>query len=121
MFLVQSNLATLKFLSQFYCSNPNTQFVVDWIGDGTIAVKANNGHYIQSRQTGQLVGVSDTVTSKEKFYIKIINRPLLLLKNEHGFVGLKSSSKAEVQCSKSNYEVIFVETSNDGHYFLKGQ
>uniref|UniRef100_A0A2C9JG25 Fascin n=1 Tax=Biomphalaria glabrata TaxID=6526 RepID=A0A2C9JG25_BIOGL len=101
-------------------SNPNTQFIVEWLGDGTIAIKSNKGQYIQSRQTGQLVSVSDAVTNKEKFYVKIINRPLLLLKNEHGFVGLKSSAKAEVQCSKTNYEIIYLESSNDGHYFIKG-
>ena len=50
-----------------------------------------------------------------------LTRPLLLLKNEHGFVGLKSAGKTEVVCSKSNYEVIFVEASNDGHYYLKGK
>ncbi|XP_005108068.2 fascin [Aplysia californica] len=99
--------------------NTSALFVVEWQGDGTIGIKANNGSYVQSRQTGQLVGLSDSLTNKEKFYVKIINRPLLLLKNEHGFVGLKSP-KNEVQCSKTNYEVIFVEPSNDGHYFLKG-
>ncbi|CAG5119661.1 unnamed protein product [Candidula unifasciata] len=99
---------------------PDCQFVVEWLGDGTISLKANNGHYIQSRQTGQLVGVSNAVTNKEKFYVRIVNRPLLILKNDNGFVGLKSLTKPEVQCSRGSYEVIFLEPSNDGHYFLKG-
>uniref|UniRef100_A0A0B6ZSM2 Fascin n=1 Tax=Arion vulgaris TaxID=1028688 RepID=A0A0B6ZSM2_9EUPU len=101
-------------------NNPNAQFVVEWLGDGTISLKANNKHYIQSRQTGQLMAVSDSVTNKEKFYPRIINRPLLLLRNEYGFVGLRSTSKPEVMCSRANYEIIYVEPSNDGHYFLKG-
>ncbi|GFR65618.1 fascin [Elysia marginata] len=101
--------------------NKNALFEVEWNGDGTIALKAPNGKYIQSRQTGQLVGISDSAASeKEKFYLRIINRPLLLLKNENGFVGLKAPGKTEVQCSRTMYEVIYVEASNDGHYFLKG-
>lgn len=99
--------------------NPAAKFEVEWQGDGTIAIKSKNGNYIQSKQTGQLVAAAKELTNKEKFYVKIINRPLLILKNEHGFVGLKSSGKTEVLCSKTNYEVIFVEPSNDGHYHLK--
>ena len=105
-----------------YGRNKNALFEVDWNGDGTIAVRAPNGKYIQSRQTGQLVGISDSAaTEKEKFYVRIINRPLLLLKNEHGFVGMKGPGKTEVQCSRTMYEIIYVEPSNDGHYFLKGR
>jgi hypothetical protein len=100
--------------------NQRAQFEVDWLPDGTISLRADNGHYTQSRQTGQLMAVSDVVTNKEKFYARIINRSQLLLKNEHGYVGLKSTSKPEVQSSKAHYEIIQIEASQDGRYFLKG-
>ena len=99
-------------------------FDVEWQTDtGSIAIKGNNGCYIYNKPTGSLMAGSEAVSEKERFVVKIANRPTLVLKADFGFVGSKSpgAAKAEIVCNRSSYEVISVEANNNGTYFLKGQ
>ena len=61
------------------------------------------------------------MTEKEKFKVKIINRPLLVLKSEHGFVGQKTSTNLEYCCNRATYNLIVMESSPaGGSYRFKG-
>lgn len=96
-------------------------FDLEWQGDGSIALKACNGLYIFNKQTGCLLAQSTTITDKEKFKVKIVNRPLLVLKSEHGFVGQKTSTNLEYCCNRATYNIIFMEPSPEGgSYRFKG-
>lgn len=97
-------------------------FDLEWQGDGSIALKACNGLYIFNKQTGCLLAQSTTITDKEKFKVKIVNRPLLVLKSEHGFVGQKTSTNLEYCCNRATYNIIFMEPSPEGgSYRFKGK
>ena len=96
-------------------------FKVEWQADGSVAILASNNNYIYNKQTGSLVAGSDVVCEKACFQLKIINRPILVLKSDHGFVGTSVGSRADVICcNRAAYEVIGVEVNTDGSYFFKG-
>ncbi|XP_025082558.1 LOW QUALITY PROTEIN: protein singed-like [Pomacea canaliculata] len=100
---------------------PETLFEVEWLDDGSIVIKANNNSYIYNKPTGSLTAGSDSATDKEKFRVKIVNRPILVLRSDFGFVGAKSpgAAKADVVCNRTTYEVIYVESASTGAYLLK--
>lgn len=110
-----------SFLSLPRC--PETLFEVEWLDDGSIVIKANNNSYIYNKPTGSLTAGSDSATDKEKFRVKIVNRPILVLRSDFGFVGAKSpgAAKADVVCNRTTYEVIYVESASTGAYLLKGE
>lgn len=95
-------------------------FGLEWQGDGTVAIKASNKSYTFNKATGSLVAASDTIGEKEKFKIKIVNRPLLVLKCEFGFVGVKTKSE-ECCCNRVTYDFIQLQGSKDGTYTFKGK
>ncbi|XP_061181651.1 fascin-like [Saccostrea echinata] len=97
---------------------PNALFGLEWQGDGTVALKASNNSYIFNKATGSLVAASDTIGEKEKFKIRIVNRPLLVLKCEFGFVGVKVKSE-ECCCNRVTYDLIQLQGCKDGTYTLK--
>lgn len=90
--------------------------------NGSIALCASNGRYVTAKMNGSLYAISDSVSEKECFFVTIVNRPLLVLKCEFGFVGFKSSNNPRYECNKSSYDVIYVQHTNgqSGEYFLIG-
>ena len=94
---------------------------MEWLG-GAVALIASNGKYVGIRPNGQLVAKSTGVNNSEMFYIKLINRPILVLKCGFGFVGKKktTASKPEYMCNKSVYEVLKLEYHEKGIYYIKG-
>ena len=56
-----------------------------------------------------------------KYYFYLINRPVLVLKCDQGFVGYKSSSSTRLECNKATYETIVVERTDKGMVHLKGR
>ncbi|KAK6170073.1 hypothetical protein SNE40_018553 [Patella caerulea] len=98
----------------------NTLFDVEWQGDGSVTIKASNNNYIFNKPTGCLFALSESATEKEKFKVKMVNRPAIILRSEYGFVGLKSLQKPEYNCNKTVYEPIFLEPQENGYYGLKG-
>jgi fascin 1/2 len=97
-------------------------FTIEYLDGGVVAIKASNGKYLTARMNGSLYAVSDAVSDKERFIITIINRPILVLKCEFGFVGLKSANNNRVECNKVSYNQIFLEHTDgkSGEYYLKG-
>lgn len=109
----------------FFSSNfrsSNGLFEIEWLENGQVAMKASNNKYIQAKMNGSLFAVDDAVTDKSKYYLTIINRPILVLKCDYGFVGFKSSNNPRIECNKASHDAIYLEHSNgkSGEYFLKG-
>ena len=88
-----------------------------------MSFKATNGRYITARLNGSLYAVSDCVTSKEKFVITILNRPLFILKCDYGFIGFKTPTNPRLECNKSIYDLFYLEHANGESpaYYIKGE
>nr|AUR53645.1 protein singed [Octopus vulgaris] len=100
----------------------NCLFDLAWQREGSITIKAFNNYYIYNKATGSLLANSDAISEKEKFRIRLVNRPVLVMKGEFGFVAFKvpGSAKAEYVCNKSVYDLIFLEATERGIYHFKG-
>ncbi|TKS92002.1 Fascin-2 Retinal fascin [Collichthys lucidus] len=94
----------------------NTMFDIEWRGQ-RVALKASNGKYVCTKKNGQLSAVSDTVGDGELFLMKLINRPMLILSGENGFVCHHKNSNT-LNANRSVYD-IFSLIFNDGAYNVK--
>ena len=92
-----------------------------WLEDGSVAFKANNGKFVGTKKSGHLFANCESVDeSNAKYYFYLINRPVLVLKCDQGFVGFKSSAATRLECNKATYETIVVERTDKGMVHLKG-
>ncbi|NWY72326.1 FSCN2 protein, partial [Erithacus rubecula] len=119
----------------------NTMFDIEWRGR-RVALRASNGRYVCTKRNGQLAAVSDTVGKfwggqgarggvpgmlragccageDEEFTLKLINRPMLVLRGEHGFVCYHRGSNL-LDSNRSVYDVFHISFS-DGAYQIQGQ
>ncbi|KAI4900548.1 hypothetical protein NFI96_026735 [Prochilodus magdalenae] len=94
----------------------NTMFEIEWLGR-RVALKASNGKYVCTKKNGQLAAVSDAVGDDELFLLKLINRPILVLRGENGFVCHHKSSNT-LDSNRSIYD-IFSLLYSDGAYHVK--
>ncbi|XP_056285909.1 fascin-2b isoform X2 [Pseudoliparis swirei] len=95
----------------------NTMFSVEWLGH-KMALKANNGKYICTKKNGQLLAVSDSIGEDEQLTLKLINRPILILRGENGFICHHKNSNL-LDGSRSVYDIFTLQFSN-GAYHVKG-
>ena len=51
----------------------------------------------------------------------MINRPILVLKCDQGFVGYKGAGSVKLECNKASYETIQVERVDGGLVHFKGE
>lgn len=122
-------------------------FDIEWRGQ-RVALKASNGKYVCTKKNGQLSAVSDTVGKcssqsclnmvircnvvgidliihvqlsgdDELFLMKLINRPILILHGENGFVCHHKNSNT-LDANRSVYD-IFSLIFKDGAYNIKSQ
>jgi fascin 1/2 len=94
-------------------------FGIDWHGSH-VSFQAASDKYVTIKPNGKLAPTSESVGDKEKFLLQLINRPLLILRGEHGFVGMRGPSTARLECNRSSYEV-FKLHFEDGKYKLEGR
>ena len=88
--------------------------------EGTVSLRAqSNGKFVGIKSSGPLVASSAEVTDTEKFRFKLSNRPNLVLKGEHGFVGLRKM--LECNRTSADNEIIQVTYENDGTYIFRGE
>ncbi|XP_076209801.1 fascin-2 isoform X1 [Aptenodytes patagonicus] len=110
----------------------NTMFDIEWRGR-RVALRASNGRYVCTKRNGQLAAVSDAVGAPpapgcsgpgsragedEEFTLKLINRPMLVLRGEHGFVCYHRGSNL-LDSNRSVYDVFHISFS-DGAYQIRG-
>ena len=92
-----------------------------WCEDGSVAFLANNGKFVGTKKSGHLFANCEKATDDNAcYYFYLINRPVLVLKCDQGFVGYKSSASNKLECNKANYEMIVVERTDKGMVYLKG-
>ncbi|XP_058140865.1 fascin-2 [Dasypus novemcinctus] len=96
----------------------NTMFEVEWRGR-RVALKASNGRYVCMKKNGQLAAISDFVGEFEAFTLKLINRPLLVLRGGDGFVRQRRGS-SQLDTNRSGYDVFRLSFS-DGAYQIRGR
>merc|ERR1711992_299537 len=92
-----------------------------WQEDGSVSFKAANGKYIGNKKSGHLYANCESLEANTKYYFYLINRPILVLKCDQGFVGYKSATSTRLECNKATYETIVVERTDKGMVHLKGQ
>lgn len=93
-------------------------FGLEWHGSH-VSFQADSGKYVTIKPNGKLASSADSVGDKEKFLLQLINRPLLILRCEHGFVGSRAQSD-RLECNRSSYEVFKLHFEN-GKYKLQGR
>ena len=100
----------------------NALFEVIWHSDGSISFKANNGKYLGTKKSGHLYANCDDFSEeRSKYYFYLINRPVLVLKCDQGFVGYKTSGSTRLECNKASYETIVVERGDKGMVNFRGK
>ena len=97
-------------------SEASSQFEIEWMGP-MIAIKGSNGKYISIKANGQMAANSAELGDNCKFVLEIINRPILVLRGEFGFVGVKGASSV-LECNRSQYDIFLVE-GDAGTYKIK--
>lgn len=94
-------------------------FGIDWHGSH-VSFQAASGSYVTIKPNGKLAPSADSIGEKEKFLLQLVNRSLLILRGEHGFVGMRGPTTARLECNRSSYEV-FKLHFEDGKYKLEGR
>ncbi|XP_061685966.1 fascin [Syngnathoides biaculeatus] len=82
----------------------NTSFELEW-RDGHVCVRAANGKYVTAKKNGQLAATVDNKGDAEQFFVKLINRPLIVLRSEHGFIGARKAGGATLDSNRASYDV----------------
>lgn len=91
-------------------SSSEATFQIEWHGR-FIRLQASNGKYVSVLPSGHLT-VSDT---PEDFIFRLTNRPLIVFRGEHGFIGSKGD---KLDGNKANYD-LFVMEEDEGAYAFK--
>ncbi|XP_067935322.1 fascin-like isoform X2 [Watersipora subatra] len=92
-------------------------FELEQLANSTIALKAPNGKYVTIKMTGALNCSSDSCGDKEKFKMTILNRPIMILKGEFGFLGLKNN---KIEANRPTYDAFELKQAHNGLYNFKG-
>jgi len=67
--------------------------------------------------TGALNCSSESCGDKEKFKMTILNRPIMILKGEFGFLGLKNN---KIEANRPIYDAFELDQADNGLYTFKG-
>ncbi|XP_068607319.1 fascin-like [Brachionichthys hirsutus] len=95
----------------------HTLFELEWSG-GRVRARASNGKYVVAKKNGQLAATVDNAGEAEHFLMKLINRPIIVFRGEHGFIGARKAGAATLDSNRASYDVFQLEF-RDGAYSLK--
>jgi len=87
---------------------PTEWFKVHWM-ESKLALQASNGNFVTVKKNGGCFAISPSIANESTFTFEIINRPNLVLRGEHGFVGTMPSGNLE--CNRSTPEVFSMHVS----------
>ena len=79
------------------------------------------GKFIGNKKSGHLFANMDSIEENTRYYFYLINRPILVLKCDQGFVGYKGAGSVKLECNKATYETIQVERVENGLVHFKGE
>lgn len=96
----------------------NSFFELEWCSNGRVCVRAASGKYMTAKRNGQLAASVENAGEAEQFLMKLINRPIIVLRGEHGFIGCRKAGSATLDSNRSSYDVFHLEF-HDGAYSLK--
>lgn len=93
--------------------NKTTLFDLEYSCDGKISIKKK---YTDSFLTISISGklMAKTTDFSINFCLKIVNRPIILLRTEHGWIGPNTSG--ELECNKAVGSIQHLEQINDEHF-----
>ncbi|KAF4074901.1 hypothetical protein AMELA_G00228490 [Ameiurus melas] len=89
-------------------------FELEWKG-AKITLKASNGKYLAAKKNGQLAASVDSAGEQEEFVLKLINRPLIVLRGEDGFIGCRKQGTGTLDSNRSSYDVFQLEYDNNAY------
>lgn len=98
----------------------NCLFELCWQSDGSLTLVANNGKLVGAKKSGHLFANCEPGDPAAKFHFALVNRPVLVLRCDQGFVGRKGPSSPKLECNRAHYEVVHVERADRGICHLKG-
>uniref|UniRef100_A0A668U1F9 Fascin n=2 Tax=Oreochromis aureus TaxID=47969 RepID=A0A668U1F9_OREAU len=94
----------------------NCYFDIEWRGK-RLTFRAANGKYVAAKKNGQLAATIDSAGESEEFIMKLINRPIIVLRGEHGFIGCRKVT-GTLDSNRSSYDYFTLEF-RDGAYSLQ--
>lgn len=98
----------------------NCLFELDW-SDSGVRVKAANGKYVTAKKNGQLTATMDSSAEAEQFLVRLINRPIIVLRGDHGFIGVRKPGQSTLDSNKASYDVFLLEVDHGGYALRDAQ
>ncbi|XP_062865773.1 fascin [Trichomycterus rosablanca] len=89
-------------------------FEREWKGP-KVTLKASNGKFLAAKKNGQLAASVDSAGEQEEFVLKLINRPLIVLRGEDGFIGCRKQGTGTLDSNRSSYDVFQLEYNNNSY------
>ncbi|XP_069757842.1 fascin-like isoform X5 [Narcine bancroftii] len=83
-----------------------------------VIIKTGDGKILTTQSTGQLGVGHSTADDSQEFILKLVNRPLLILKSDFGFVAFGSGTQ-RLDGNRPMYEASRMTSDEDGYYQFK--
>ncbi|GCC30929.1 hypothetical protein chiPu_0009383 [Chiloscyllium punctatum] len=83
-----------------------------------VVIKTGDGKLLTTKSNGQLVVGYYTADTSQEFILKLINRPLLILQSDYGFVAFGSGTQ-RLDGNRPMYEVSRMTSDEEGYYQFK--